>query len=144
MKRRTFLATATAAGAASASLLPLAARAEMVDYVPGLINERLDAGETLFIDFFANWCSTCQAQRRVITALWEENPDYLEKITFIEVDWDTYGRSELSMSLNIPRRSTLVGIGPDRTEFGRLVAQTGRDDIKGLMDQALALATGTA
>ena len=40
MKRRTFLATA--AGAASASLLPIAARASMIDYVPGLIDERLD------------------------------------------------------------------------------------------------------
>lgn len=143
MKRRTFLAAAS--GAASAALLPITARADaQIDYVPGLINERLDAGETLFLDFFAGWCSTCQAQRRVITALWEENPAYLDKITFIEVDWDTYGRSELSMALQIPRRSTLVAIAPDRTEIGRLVAQTARDDIKGLMDAALAVATGTA
>jgi len=142
MKRRTFLATA--AGAASASVLPFAAQASMVAYAPGLINERLDAGETLFIDFFADWCGTCQAQRRVIEALWAENPAYLENITHIEVDWDKYGRSELSMALNIPRRSTLVAVGPDRTEIGRLVAQTGRDDIKGLMDQALAIATGSA
>ena len=142
MKRRTFLATA--AGAASASALPLAARASMVDYTPGLINERLAAGETLFIDFYASWCGTCQAQNRVIDALWAENPAYLEEITFVRVDWDTYGRSELSMGLNIPRRSTLVAIAPDRTEIGRLIAQTGRDDIKGLMDQALAVATGTA
>ena len=143
MKRRSFLATA-AAGAACAPLLPIAARASMVDYVPGLINERLAAGETLFIDFYASWCGTCQAQRRVQEALWAENPAYLEEITFIEVDWDTYGRSELSMSMNIPRRSTLVAVAPEGTEIGRLVAQTGRDDIKGLMDRALAVATGTA
>ena len=142
MKRRTFLATA--AGAASASALPFAARASMVNYVPGLINERLAAGETLFIDFYASWCGTCQAQRRVIEALWAENPAYLEHITPIEVDWDTYGRSELSMSMNIPRRSTLVAVAPDGAEIGRLVAQTGRDAIKGLMDQTLAVATGTA
>lgn len=142
MKRRTFLATA--AGAASASILPIAAHASMIDYVPGLIDERLDAGETLLLDFFADWCGTCQAQRRVITALWDENPGYLEQITFIDVDWDTYGRSELTKSLNIPRRSTLVAIAPDRTEIGRLVAQTRHDDIKGLMDQALAVASGTA
>lgn len=142
MKRRTFLATA--AGAASASVLPIAARANEIQYVPGLIDERLDAGETLFVDFFADWCSTCQAQRRVITALWEENPAYVEKITFIEVNWDEYGRSELSKAMNIPRRSTLVAIAPDRTEIGRIVAQTSRDDIKGLMDKALAVASGTA
>ncbi len=142
MKRRTFLATA--AGAASASLLPLAARASMVTYVPGLINERLAAGETLFLDYFAHWCGTCQAQRRVIEALWAENPAYLENLTSIEIDWDTYARHEVTTSMNIPRRSTLVAIAPDGTEIGRLVAQTRRDDIKGLMDQALAVATGSA
>ena len=140
MKRRTFLTTLPAT-----VLLPqLAAALTEVPYVPGLINERLDAGETLFVDFFAPWCSTCQAQRRVIETLTAENPEYEAHITFVEVDWDTYGRSELSMSLQIPRRSTLVAIGPDRTEIGRLVAQTGRDDIKALMDQALAVAKGMA
>ena len=140
MKRRTFLTTLPAT-----LLVPRLAQAlTEVPYVPGLINERLDAGETLFVDFFAPWCSTCQAQRRVIESLTAENPDYEAHLTFIEVDWDTYGRSELSMSLQIPRRSTLVGIGPDRTEIGRLVAQTGRDDIKALMDQALAVAKGMA
>ncbi|MEZ5721083.1 MAG: thioredoxin family protein [Paracoccaceae bacterium] len=140
MKRRTFLTTLPAT-----LLVPRLAQAlTEVPYVPGLIDERLDAGETLFVDFFAPWCGTCQAQRRVIEGLTEENPDYEAHLTFVEVDWDTYGRSELSMALQIPRRSTLVAIGPDRTEIGRLVAQTGRADIKGLMDAALAVATGTA
>ena len=142
MKRRTFLATA--AGVTSASLLPIAARAGMTPYTPGLINESLAAGETLFIDFYAPWCGTCQAQRRVLEALWAENPAYLEEITQIEVDWDTYSGTELVTSMNIPRRSTLVALAPNGAEIGRLVAQTGRDDIKGLMDQALAVATGSA
>lgn len=140
MKRRMFLTTLPAA-----AMLPrLAMAVTEVPYVPGLINERLDAGETLFVDFFASWCGTCQAQRRVIESLTAENPDYEAHITFIEVDWDTYGRSELTQALQIPRRSTLVAIGPDRTEIGRLVAQTARDDIKALMDAALAVASGTS
>jgi len=141
MKRRTFLTAA--AGAASAPLLPLAARANALDYTPGMFTDLLE-GETLFVDFFASWCGTCQAQNRVISALWDENPAYLEHVTFIKVDWDTYKSSELVSSMNIPRRSTLVVLAPDRTEVGRLVAQTGRDDIKALMDQALAVATGSA
>lgn len=139
MKRRAFLATAT-----GAVLAPIALHAGNIAYAPGLIDQRLDAGETIFLDFFASWCSTCQAQRRVIEALWAENPAYEAQITFIEVDWDRYGRSELTAALAIPRRSTLVAIAPDRTEIGRLVAQTRRDDIKGLMDQTLAVAMGAA
>ena len=136
MDRRTFLAAT-----AGATLLPLAGRAAMIDYSPGVIDTLLDAGETLFLDFYASWCGTCQAQRRVIEALWAENPAYLEHITFIEVNWDNYARSDLTKALQIPRRSTLVTIGPDRREIGRIVAGVRRDDIKGLMDGALAVAT---
>lgn len=136
MDRRTFLAAT-----AGATLLPLAGRAAMIDYSPGVIDTLLDAGETLFLDFYASWCGTCQAQRRVIEALWVENPAYLEHITFIEVNWDNYARSDLTKALQIPRRSTLVTIGPDRREIGRIVAGVRRDDIKALMDGALAVAT---
>jgi hypothetical protein len=37
------------------------------------------------------------------------------------------------MALNIPRRSTLVTIGPDRREIGRVVAGTSRAEIKALL-----------
>lgn len=140
MHRRTFLATLPAT-----ALLPrLAFAVTELPYTPGVIDARLAAGETVFLDFFAPWCTTCLAQRRVITALTEANPAYEENITFIEVDWDTYGRSELGVALNIPRRSTLVAIAPDGEEIGRIVAATSQDDIKGLLDAALAVATGTA
>lgn len=135
MDRRTFLA-ATAA----ATCLPIAGRASMIEYSPGVIDTLLDSGETLFVDFFAAWCGTCQAQRRVIEALWQENPAYQKHITFLEVNWDNYGRSALVTALKIPRRSTLVTIGPDRREIGRIVAGTKREDIKALMDGALAVA----
>lgn len=136
MDRRTFLAAT-----AGATLLPVAGRASMIEYSPGVIDTLLGSGETLFVDFFASWCGTCQAQRRVIEKLWAENPAYLEHITFLEVNWDNYGRSELTKALQIPRRSTLVTIGPDRREIGRLVAGVRYSDIKALMDGALAVAT---
>ncbi|MCB1336486.1 MAG: thioredoxin family protein [Maritimibacter sp.] len=140
MHRRTLLAALPIALVAPR----LALAVTEVPYVPGLIDQRLDAGETLFVDFFAPWCGTCQVQRRVINALTEANPAYEQNLTFVEVDWDTYGRSELGMVLKIPRRSTLVAIGPDRREIGRIVAGTAEAEIKALLDAALAVATGTA
>lgn len=136
MKRRTFLATL-----AATPLLPRLALAAPLDYKPGLINERIDAGETVFLDYKASWCTTCAAQERVLDALKAENPAYEAKITFINIDWDTWARTEVVSSLNVPRRSTLIAIGPDRREIGRIVAGTGRDEIKALMDAALAVAT---
>jgi hypothetical protein len=41
--------------------------------------------------------------------------------------------------MKIPRRSTLVVLRGNQ-ELGRIVAQTGRDEIKALMDTALAAA----
>jgi len=136
MDRRLFLTTLSAT-----ALLPLAGRAAPLDYMPGMINERLDAGETVFLDYKASWCGTCMAQERVLNRLKEANPAYEANITFINIDWDTYKRTEVVSSMNVPRRSTLIAIGPDRREIGRIVAQTGESEIKALMDAALAVAT---
>lgn len=135
MDRRTFL-TLTAATAA----LPFAAHAAPLDYRPGLADSHLSQGDIVFLDFKASWCSTCAAQERVISALKSENPAYEAKITFINVDWDTYSNSELARSLKIPRRSTLVVLKGDQ-ELGRIVAQTSRASIKDLMDTALTAAS---
>ncbi|WP_421702377.1 thioredoxin family protein [Aliiroseovarius sp.] len=135
MKRRTFLTLAT-----GATLAPLAARAAVMDYTPGLVQQALDNGETVFLDFKASWCSTCAAQERVINALRAEDPTYDGAITFINVDWDAHGNGALAQSLNIPRRSTLVVLKGNQ-ELGRIVAGTRKSDIKALMDTALAAAT---
>lgn len=131
MKRRTLLAAAVAA------LLPFATGAEPLDYTPGLVESRLAAGETVFLDFKADWCTTCRAQERVLDRLKADNPAYEQAITFINVDWDEYGNSDLSRSLNIPRRSTLVVIKGDQ-ELGRVVAGTSQGTIEALMNTALS------
>jgi len=135
MKRRSFLITATAAG-----LIPSLGRATAWPYEPGLVKKALADGETVFLDFTATWCGTCKSQGRTINALKSENPAYEENVTFIDVDWDTFKGAALTKKLKIPRRSTLVVLkGND--ELGRIVAGTGRKQIKGLMDIALNAAT---
>lgn len=135
MNRRTFLVLSGAA-----TLAPLSLRAAPLDYSPGLVTKHLEAGDTVFLDFKASWCTTCAAQERVLNALKAENPAYEQAITFINVDWDSYGNSELAKSLNIPRRSTLVVL-KGNAELGRIVADTSRSSIQALMDTALAAAT---
>lgn len=135
MKRRDFIACAGAAG-----LLPAALQAAPIPYTPGLVRERLAAGETVFLDFKATWCTTCKAQERVMTRLKEANPEYEANIAFVVVDWDTYGKSNFATGLKIPRRSTLVVLKGNE-EIGRLVAETREDKIKELMDAALSAAT---
>ncbi len=132
MKRREFIAVA----GALAVLPSFGSAAESLEYRPGLVKERLAAGETVFLDFKAEWCTTCRAQGRVIGQLRAANPAYDDAITFINIDWDKYGRSALAQELDIPRRSTLVVI-KGHQELGRIVAGTSQSDIQALMDTAL-------
>lgn len=104
---------------------------------PGLVDEHLARGETVFVDFFAPWCSTCRAQDRVVEELRGANSAYDSAMTFIRVDWDTYGTGELAQRLQIPRRSTLVVLRGDE-ELGRIVAGTSQGDIQALMDLGLS------
>ena len=106
MHRRNFLAMS-----ASLTLFPIVARAgEATLYTPGAAEAAMDAGKTVLLDFWASWCSTCAAQERVLAALKAENPAYEQNIAFFVVDWDEYGKGDLSKALNIPRRSTLVAL----------------------------------
>jgi len=124
-------------GSASLLLAGRAAHASYVDYTPGLVTDRLAAGETLFVDFYAPWCGTCRTQERHIEALRDENPAYDQAMSFIRVDWDTHGTGALAQSLNIPRRSTLVLLRGEQ-ELGRIVAGTSRADIQALMNLGLS------
>lgn len=136
MQRRDFLALTAAVTVAA----PMSAKANALDYTPGLVDDRLAAGETVFLDFKTDWCSTCARQERVINALKAANPNYEKSITFINVDWDLYKGDALTQWLEIPRRSTLVVLkGED--ELGRIVAGTSEADIQALMDKALMAAT---
>ena len=137
MNRRDFLAMTAAVSLA----MPTLAQAGTT-YSPDLLKAELASGKTVFLDFKASWCSTCKAQERVIKALQADNPDYAKNISFIDVDWDEWGKGDLVRQLNIPRRSTLVVLKGD-AELGRIVAGTGKAEIKALMDAALAAATGS-
>lgn len=135
MHRRDFLALS-----AGLTLLPLTAQAGKATlYTPGAAEAAMDAGKIVLLDFWASWCSTCAAQERVLDSLKAENPAYEKSIQFFIVDWDEHGKGPLAKSLKIPRRSTLVAL-KGRQELGRIVAGTSKEDIKSLLDLALAAA----
>lgn len=109
----------------------------IAEYTPGMIKEKLAAGETLLVDYSAAWCGTCKRQERILNELRAENPLFSDKITFIKVDWDTYSSHEVTASRNIPRRSTLLLLRGDE-ELGRIVAGTNTDEIRSLLELGLA------
>ncbi|MFK7996639.1 MAG: thioredoxin family protein [Granulosicoccus sp.] len=134
MNRRNFIICAAAT--LVAPKITMAAGSETLDYVPGLIKEKLQAGETVLVDFAADWCSTCKRQERVISSLREADPTLDEHITFIRVDWDEYGSSEVATSRNVPRRSTLLLLKGDE-ELGRIIAGTQVNEIQALLSRGV-------
>jgi thioredoxin-like negative regulator of GroEL len=134
MERRLFLSLA-----AGALMVPAMSGAETLGYREGLVQERLDAGEVVFVEFNTAWCTTCRAQERVIGGIKSGNPAYEQAITFVNVDWDVHSNGPLAERLGIPRRSTLVVLKGDQ-ELGRIVAGTSQSQIQELMDIALAAA----
>lgn len=62
-------------------------------------------------------------------------PQYDKSITFILIDWDTFGSHAVTTSRKVPRRSTMVLI-KGGTEIGRLVAQISEQKIRALLDKA--------
>jgi len=107
-----------------------------VNYTPGLIKEKLAAGETVFVDYAASWCGTCKRQERIINELRANNPEFDENISFVRVDWDDYGSHEVTQSRRVPRRSTLLLLRGDE-ELGRIVAGVDSEEIKQLLELAL-------
>ncbi len=134
MLRRTFIAGCCAVVASAT--LPSHAASGFIDYRPGVIEQALAQGKTVFVDYKAAWCVTCEVQSRVIGDLLNENPAYRQAMTFISVDWDVYGRQPVSTDRNIPRRSTLIVLRGDR-ELGRVVAGTSKSAIQALLDLGL-------
>ncbi len=137
MKRRTFLA------ASAAFCLPLSAQAAAgTDATPEEVVKALADGKTVFVDFYAPWCSTCARQERVVKSLLKQNPAYAQNVAFMSINWDNHRSSQLAEALNIPRRSTLVVL-KGGSEHGRIVAGTSKSEIKALMDKAVAAAASS-
>lgn len=117
--------------------LPSAGFAQVRAYTPGLAEDAMRNGERIVLIFGADWCSTCRRQERIIDELRAASPRYDAELTIIRVDWDAHGTGDLSRSLAVPRRSTLIALN-GQTELSRIVAGTREAEIKALLDRALA------
>ena len=135
MERRDFIALA---GAFALTPLMAQAAAQTLEFKQnGDVQKLLDAGKTVFVDFYTTWCSTCQSQERSIEALRKKYPEYDKAMVFIKVDWDFFSRADVAVKYKIPRRSTLLVLRGNK-ELGRIVAGTSRNKIKALMDMGVA------
>jgi len=131
MKRRKFLSLSIAA-----TLTPWIAWAsqDTLDYTPGLIAEKLDAGNIVMVDFYEKYCSTCRAQARILKELREKNPAYDANIIFINVNIDS--NSDLAKKHNVTRHGTLLMLSGSKV-LSRVDSSTSSKKIMAFLDAGL-------
>ena len=135
MQRRDFLLLSAAISLAA----PMAMAAKVNIYSPELVTSELAAGKTVVLDFTASWCISCQSQGRAIQALRDANPTYDKTITVVDLDWDTYKKTDLAKQYGVTNRGSLVFLRGDKI-IAQTYSHSSKADLKALFDQAAAAA----
>ena len=130
MHRRAFIA-----GLATAALPGLATAYPSVPYVEATWPDLRDSTDKIVLNWRATWSLTCQIKQDLITDLIAQNPDYAQ-LTFVDVDWDTFGPSVWAQRLKVQRRSTLIALR-GKKEITRIVNEPYERQMKRFLDAAL-------
>ncbi|MEL6597593.1 MAG: thioredoxin family protein [Pseudomonadota bacterium] len=110
---------------------------EPLEYIPGLKKERFDNGETLLVKFRTDWSMTSARQEEILDEIMAEDPSYSQNLTFVTVDYDTYGKSRMAERLKVTRHGTLLIMRGGKV-VERLEASIDKRELKAFLDTANA------
>lgn len=131
MHRRMFLLSTVAA------MMPAVAMAyTAVPFTPAVWRDLRDSNRVVILNYRASWSLTCQIKADLIAEALAENPAY-GQLMFVDVDWDTFGQSQMTQRLKVTRRSTLL-VMKNGKEIARLENAPFARDVRALLDTALA------
>ncbi|MEL6451561.1 MAG: thioredoxin family protein [Pseudomonadota bacterium] len=131
MHRRLFL-LGTAALIPNLALAAYPART----FTPAVWNDLKATNDTVILNYRASWSLTCQMKADLIAEALADNPAY-GQLTFVDVDWDTFGQAQMTQRLKVERRSTLL-VMKNGDEVARLVNEPYARKVRALLDTALA------
>ncbi|WP_299152900.1 thioredoxin family protein [uncultured Tateyamaria sp.] len=130
MHRRTFLLSTVA-------LIPAIAGAYPAEtFTPDVWRALRTTDQVVILNYRASWSITCQIKANLIAEALADTPAYAN-LTFVDVDWDTFGRAQLTERLKVTRRSTLL-VMKNGEEIARLVNEPYARKVRALLDTALA------
>ncbi|MEM7399545.1 MAG: thioredoxin family protein [Pseudomonadota bacterium] len=109
-----------------------ATAAEVQPYSPAALAEAQSAGKPILVDVYAEWCSTCKAQKPILAEL-TENPKY-NGLLVLRADFDK-DKEDLK-ALNVRSQSTLI-VFKGNDELVRSVGSTNPMAIEGMLDLTL-------
>ena len=119
------------AGVAALSL-SLSALAGETPFNQQQFEQALAAGKPVVVDFAADWCPTCRAQKPVISAIVQQPA--MAPLTLFIANFDT--EKALKQALRVNGQSTLV-VFKDGKEVARSTGQTQPAQLQALLAKAL-------
>lgn len=89
-------------------------------------------GKPVFVEVFADWCSTCKRQAPLLEALLAE-PAFSDYVA-LKIDWDA--EQDAARKLGAPRQSTLF-VFKDGERVAMSVAETNLQKLRVLLEKGL-------
>ena len=115
-----------------ALLFVATARAGELPYDKAAFDKALADGKPVIVDFFADWCPTCKAQKPHVQSLLGEPK--MKDVTLFVADYDK--EKELKKALRVSQQSTFV-VFKGGKEVARSTGQTNKEDLAALFGKAL-------
>ena len=116
----------------SALLCAATAWAGEQPYDKTAFDKALAEGRPVIVDFFADWCPTCKAQKPHVQSLLGEAK--MKEVTLFIADYDK--EKDLKGRLRVTQQATFV-VFKGGKEVGRSTGQTKKEDLAALFDKAL-------
>jgi thiol-disulfide isomerase/thioredoxin len=117
---------------AAALTLSLTALAGETPFNQARFDQDVAAGKPVVVDFAADWCPTCRAQKPLIGAILQQ-PE-MAGVTVYVANFDT--ESALKKALRVSGQSTLV-VFKGGKEVARSTGQTQKAQLQALLAKAL-------
>ncbi|KST61165.1 thioredoxin [Methylobacterium sp. GXS13] len=121
-----------AAFAVAPMVLGTAAGAAEMAYTPTAFEAAQKAGKPILVHITAPWCTTCAAQKPILSKL-EADPKFKDLQVF-DVDFDS--RKDVVKRFGATMQSTLITYKGDK-ETGRSAGETKPEAITSLLDKAI-------
>ena len=120
------------AGVFTLMLCAAAAWAGELPYNKAAFDKAVAEGKPVIVDFFADWCPTCKAQKPHVQSLLGEAK--MKDVTLFIADYDK--EKDLKKALRVTQQATFV-VFKDGKEVGRSTGQTKKEDLAALFGKAL-------